>query len=644
MRGTRRHDTDDFRGREQGSRDWRLLPLALGVWAASLATHAICSRSLTASDASHAEDTSTANTHTAATRMTASAPSGHAPVHLPREYATYTEVAADGAGWGTSAMPLSYAWMVVALVALLAVGMLAGWAVAQIRPVARRRVVCGLAVVVAAMLVSGLSTTAHALAEWHDPVAARIRDGPAQVSVEAHVISPILASTSRDFDCQTQARVRTLSADSVTQPSRAEVRLFAGQAACVRLRNGATVRLDGRLLAAEYGASPNWLQVEAEDAVREIKPPNALQSAVNRMQDAFFAITGRLDDQGQVLVPGLTLGVLGQDHYTPSAPTVNDVYASRLEDAFRRAGIMHLMAVSGAHFVLIVSLVRRLGRWLLLPAPVIALMAAGAQALLAVAMFPADSVLRALVMGMFSCLALAVGRRSQALHSLCWTVSGAIIIDPSLARSYGFALSSTAVLGITLLSGPLTAWFARLLPRPVASAVALTCAAQSLTLPIQVLMEPELPLLSIPANVLVAPFVGFATIAGLAGLACAWALPELAYACAQVASWGTRVMEYVALWLGGGEHAVIPCAGQAQGAFAIASLEAALGAGIWLVARWRAGGVASVTAMAPDRRGRTFAPSLRERVEAWWRETERLLSSDEVRLKSWHKQQRRGRQ
>lgn len=53
-----------------------------------------------------------------------------------------------------------------------------------------------------------------------------------------------------------------------------------------------------------------------------------------------------------------------------------------------------------------------------------------------------------------------------------------------------------------------------MLPRLLSAPLAMTIAAQSLTLPIQVLMDPQLPLASVPANLLVGPVVGFATMAG----------------------------------------------------------------------------------------------------------------------------------
>ena len=87
--------------------------------------------------------------------------------------------------------------------------------------------------------------------------------------------------------------------------------------------------------------------------------------------------------------------------------------------------------------------------------------------------------------------------------------------------------------------------------------MAMTIAAQLFTLPIQVLIEPELPVYSIPANLVVAPFVGFSTLAGLASLAISWILPSLGFIFASLASWGTAIMEFMALNLGSGDHATI---------------------------------------------------------------------------------------
>ena len=138
-------------------------------------------------------------------------------------------------------------------------------------------------------------------------------------------------------------------------------------------------------------------------------------------------------------------------------------------------------------------------------------------------------------------------------------------------------MSSAAVLGIVLFAGRLAGAFERAMPHGIAEMMAMTVAAQLFTLPIQVLMEPELPLLSVPANLLVSPFVGLATMAGLMALACAWCEPWLAGVFAWISSWGTLVMERVASWLGGSTMAVIPWKDGVTGAVLIVAVEIGIG-------------------------------------------------------------------
>mgnify|MGYP002225271103 CR=1 FL=1 len=147
------------------------------------------------------------------------------------------------------------------------------------------------------------------------------------------------------------------------------------------------------------------------------------------------------------------------------------------------------------------------------------------------------------------------------MASLSWTTLAMLMACPHMSQSFGFALSCAAVLGIVLFADTLNAWMEPVLPRFVAEALSMTIAAQVFTLPIQVLIEPELPVFSIPANLMVAPFVGFATLAGLASLAVSWLIPWLGLQLARAASWGTAVMELTALELGSGSQATIPWAG-----------------------------------------------------------------------------------
>nr|WP_163146916.1 ComEC/Rec2 family competence protein [Bifidobacterium ramosum] len=453
-----------------------------------------------------------------------------------------------------------------------------------------------LAMLLVAIGLSTVSTLSAALVQWHDPTSRLVRQSDdTAVVATVRIITPPTVTTLRDADCQADAVMQSLADGIVAQSSHAALRMFASDDGCTTLAHGATLRIRGGLQPAQFGKQPLWLIVEPDAAVETIRAPNTIRQTIAAMQRSFFTVTERLSDQGRVLVPGLTLGVLGQDYVnvgggvmsssgvagsSESAESsassvsskrsesdrarqpVDDAYAELIEDNFRRSGIMHLMAVSGGHFMLVAGLIRRLCARLLMPRRLVAGCVSGAYLLLAAAMYPSDSVLRALVMGLLGAAAMFVGRRGQSVSALSWTVISVILIDPAMARSYGFALSSAAVLGIVLFAGPIGDRLAALMPRVVAEMLAMTLAAQSLTLPIQILMEPELSLASVPANLLVSPFVGFATMTGLAALLVSWASPSLGFALAWTAGCGTQVMERVAAWLAAGRYAVIPWGGE----------------------------------------------------------------------------------
>lgn len=577
---------------EQGSRDYRLLPVALALWAACLGMHAL--------------------------------------------FGVWADCTTSEGCPALSPIP-----------AVTAVGVAASAPAAVVRHVATicdRRGIGRIAVIVcvSAALLGAVSTWARDAAAWYDPATAKARDGPGRVEAETHVEGPVAVSSRRDADCQMEARLRSVLDGAVASSSRARVRVHASGTVCTRLHRGGTYRLAGTLSEAEFGVTPLWLTVEApvgadvgiatgtSAGIVVTREPSWTQRCRERMQESFFAATAGLSDQGRVLVPGLTMGFLGQDHLDMAAMTaagedgasrpIDATYAAGLEERFRAAGIMHLMAVSGGHFALVAAAIRRCCARLLVPRHAAACLTAAALAAVAMLMAPGDSVSRALVMGWLSAAALFIGRRPQALSALCVTTIGMLLADPAMAWSFGFALSCAAVLGIILLGRPVARALALLLPDALADAVAMTVAAQMATLPIQVLMEPELPIWSIPANVLVAPVVAFSTIAGLAGLAIAWANVDAASCLAWLASLGTQVMERVAAWLGDGAHATVPWAGGPSGALALAAIEAlVVCAAIRL--RRRFGPPRGAHALG----GEAFTRNPRNRLRIWWADTRQVI-------------------
>ncbi|MEV8633219.1 ComEC/Rec2 family competence protein [Streptosporangium sp. NPDC051023] len=181
---------------------------------------------------------------------------------------------------------------------------------------------------------------------------------------------------------------------------------------------------------------------------------------------------------------------------------------------FKQAGLSHLTAVSGANLAVVAGAAVALARGVGLP-----LAARGALAVLAMLSFavvarPSPSVLRALLMGSVTAVALSTGRSRDGVAALSVTVLGLVLFDPALARSYGFALSVCATGGILVLAPRWRDRFATRLPRWLAEAIAVPAAAQIAVTPVLVLMSGQIAPVAIPANLFAAPAVAPATLLG----------------------------------------------------------------------------------------------------------------------------------
>ncbi|KAE8126543.1 ComEC/Rec2 family competence protein [Bifidobacterium tibiigranuli] len=562
MTAARIYRNESLLFREQGSRDWRMLPAAIAVWMSCLLTWWVF-------DVALAIDSSVGSVDSG----------GQAEQDTAYGLGAFAYGMADGAS-----LPLRMAvvgGVIVAIVAIAAVTVMR-------RPMMRGAWRMTGMLLACLALLGATSTWCSAYIAWRDPAMAQARASPGQRIARMRIKTPARTADIRQADCQADATLSMIGDGRVMQSSSHAIRVFASGADCRHIVHGATVQVFGRLEPSRFGKMSLWMMCRSEASVTMIRAPNPAQSVINKLQERFLAVTEGLSDQGRVLVPGLTIGLLGQEHVVASGhEAVDATYAGLLEDRFARSGIMHLMAVSGGHFVLVGALVRRLAAYAHAPRWATAALMSGAFLLLAALVYPSDSVVRALVMGLLGAAALLVGRRSQALSALCWTVAAVLIVSPTMARSYGFALSCTSVLGIVLFAKGLAERLRALLPGSMADAMAVTIAAQLLTLPIQVMMEPQLPLLSVPANLIVSPVVGIATMLGLASLIVAACSAELSFALAWVASIATAIMERCAQWLGGSSWVVLPWAEGWQGALLIAAGEAMIAAAIVVLQRRR---------------------------------------------------------
>ena len=207
-----------------------------------------------------------------------------------------------------------------------------------------------------------------------------------------------------------------------------------------------------------------------------------------------------LPERQRSLLAGITLG---DDRAQPAD----------MEDAFKAAGLTHLLAVSGQNvaFVLVVF-APLLTRLRFGPRLVVTL---GVLAMFALVTRAEPSVLRATAMASVAAVGAAAGRPTSSVRTLTLGVTGMLLIDPLLATSLGFRLSVAGAAGIVLGASRIEA----LLPGPrwFAAPLSVTVAAQAAVSPLLVATFDTVPLASLPANMLAAPAAGPLMVWGLTG-------------------------------------------------------------------------------------------------------------------------------
>ena len=181
-----------------------------------------------------------------------------------------------------------------------------------------------------------------------------------------------------------------------------------------------------------------------------------------------------------------------------------------IDDAFRRAGVYHVLAVSGFNVGILAASVWALCRLLRVPHRPSAVTAIVVVIAFALVVGPEPSVLRAVVMDVLVLLASLLDRDASVTNSLALAALAILAVRPGDLFDPGFQLSFAATFGI--VTAPL--------PRGIiAGAVGVSAAAQVAVLPIALTHFNQLSTIGVVANLAVVPLAGVATIVGLAAVA-----------------------------------------------------------------------------------------------------------------------------
>jgi competence protein ComEC len=184
-----------------------------------------------------------------------------------------------------------------------------------------------------------------------------------------------------------------------------------------------------------------------------------------------------------------------------------------VKDAFVRVGLAHALAASGFQVSLIVAAILGITQRWLTKKWQFGLGLTGILAFVAMAGFQ-PSVLRAAVMGIAVLVGLLLARQLRPMNSLLLAAVVLLLINPLWIWDVGFQLSFLATLGLVASATPIQKRL-DFLPPVLAESIAVPLAATIWTLPIQLWTFKVLPLYSLPANVIAAPFITLISIGGM---------------------------------------------------------------------------------------------------------------------------------
>jgi len=217
--------------------------------------------------------------------------------------------------------------------------------------------------------------------------------------------------------------------------------------------------------------------------------------------------------------------------------------SSDVREQFRRSGILHIVAASGANVGMVVAVVFLLAHVFPIPPSVRAWLAVGAAIVYAVAAGSQPAVVRAATMACVFMAAPIFGRERDAPCALAAAALAALAYDPANLYDVGFQLSFAIVVG-TIAYWPV---YERLLDRVVpppdptskvsgrvvrvvrgwANVVALSAIAGAFSAPLTAQVFNAVPILGVVSNALIAPAVGVLMPAAIIGWAAQLAWPVL---------------------------------------------------------------------------------------------------------------------
>jgi competence protein ComEC len=316
-----------------------------------------------------------------------------------------------------------------------------------------------------------------------------------------------------------------------------------------------------RIHTRVYASANSFKIVSVAPSAGLFQRMEALRQKLSKQMDADLSL---YDPQVVGLVKALILGD-------------RNGITSTLRADFNRAGVGHVMAISGLHVGMVATLSFVVARWILAWIPLLITLAWVRKAAAVVSLVPvlgygilaglSPSTQRAMLMVAVCLLGIWAGRRHDWLNTLAIAALVILVIYPPALLSISFQLSFSAVLAL-VAGSHLMPWAGKIpdlemwkkLGRRLMAFLWISILAILGTLPLVLYYFNQISLVGPATNLVVVPLVGFVVVpAGLLGTVGALVGIEYGVLFWHVAAWGTQLMLWVVQHASSWSWAAVQC-------------------------------------------------------------------------------------
>ncbi len=201
--------------------------------------------------------------------------------------------------------------------------------------------------------------------------------------------------------------------------------------------------------------------------------------------------------------------------------------ATEVREAYRSAGIYHILAISGLHISMIGGWIFRMLKKLRIPSPVAAIIGIGIILLYGMMIGMPSSAFRAIIMFAMGVVAGVINRTHDRPTSLALAAACLLTGNPLLIGDAGFLLSFLAVMGILCLYPTFTSLHHPKMP--LADGLWVSFSVTYFTLPVVMYFYYEVPVYSIFLNCVILPFLPLLLLLGIIIIFLGNLLPAVAH-------------------------------------------------------------------------------------------------------------------